>query len=261
MSGHHGPCGRFLRYAFRCLGPGENASGRLPRPDVPGTAPTGDLLTVALGALGWTEGRNVVLERRYADGQTGRLTTLAAELVGLDVSVIVAFGTPAAQAAKDATTTIPIVIVGVADPVRSGLVTSLSRPGGNVTGIAMAGPEITQKRLQLLKEILPRASHVGIVFDPSNQGQLDLLTDTRTAAAALGLRIQHLKVNDSAAFDGVFAEAVRTRVDALVLYPLNRSAGWVRDIATLAIAHRLPLLTGFRSYAEQGAFLGKNIVD
>jgi putative ABC transport system substrate-binding protein len=229
---------------------------------VPGTSPAPsarDPLTPALGALGWNEGQNIVFERRYAGGKLDRLAALAAELAALEVSVIVAIGTPAAQAVKDATATIPIVMVNVADPVRSGLVTSLARPGGNVTGMAMAGPEITRKRLQLLKETLPRASLVGILFDPLNQAQLDLLThDTPTAAAVVGLKTHPLKVDVSTPLGAVFAEARRARVDALVLYPLNRASGWAREVASLAITHRLPLLTGFRAYAEQGALMAIN---
>ncbi len=229
------------------------ASGSSPAPSAH------DPLKRALSTLGWNEGQNVAFERRYADGKPDRLPALAAELVSREVRVIVAIGTPATRAAKDATTTIPIVMVNVADPIRSGLVKSLARPGSNVTGMAMSGPEITRKRLQLLKEALPRASLVGILFDPLNQAQVELLTqDTPAAAAAMGLKTRSLRVDASTALDAVFAEAVRSRVDALVLYPLDREPGWARDVATLAITHRLPLFTAFRSYAEQGALLAIN---
>jgi putative ABC transport system substrate-binding protein len=228
-------------------------------PGLPPVPSTRDPLPLALEALGWAEGKNVAFERRYGEGKPDRLPVLAAELVALKVGVIFAVGTPAALAARGATATIPIVMVNVADPVRSGLVTSLARPGGNVTGLAMLGPEITRKRLQLLREAVPSASVVGILYDPSNQAHLDLLThDTAAAAALVGLKAHPLSVDASARLDAVFAEALRRRVDALILYPLNLAPGWPRQVAALAITHRLPLLTGFRAYAEQGALLAIN---
>ncbi len=149
-------------------------------------------LAQPLRALGWMEGQNLMFERRYDGGTRDRLPALAAELVDRNVSLICARGTPAARAAKGATTTIPIVMVFVADPVRSGLVTSLSRPGGNLTGMAFSGRDSITKELESLKEVVPHASTVGILFDPLNPAQVEELTQEVAAAAAI-LAVKHTR--------------------------------------------------------------------
>jgi putative ABC transport system substrate-binding protein len=144
-------------------------------------------------------------------------------------------------------------MIFVADPVRSRLVTSLARPGGNVTGMAILGPDLARKQLELLKEIVPRASVVGVLFDPLNPPQTDQLHNELAAAAVvLGVKLHPLKVDDSSSFEAVFAEALRARVDALVVYPLRAGADVGREVANLAIRHRIPTTTTFRAYTEQG---------
>src|SRR5262245_5427366 len=141
-------------------------------------------MTEQLRARGWVEGQNIALEYRFDEGKRERLPMLAADLVDLKVSVIVTVGTPAALAAKGATATIPIVMINVGDPVRSGLAASLARPGSNVTGMAYMGPEITFKQVELLKEIQPLAEALGVLFDPLNPGQVDHVAEVIPAAAA-----------------------------------------------------------------------------
>jgi putative ABC transport system substrate-binding protein len=215
--------------------------------------PPGLPLVRPLRALGWVEGQNLLFESRFDQGRPDRLPALAAELVGGNVDVIFTRGTPAALAAKAATTTIPIVMIFVANPVRSRLVASLARPGGNIPGTANLVADIFGKQLQLLKEIVPLASTVGVLFDPLNPAQTGQLHNELAAAAAvLGVKLHPLKVDASSVLEAVFAEALRTRADALVVYPLSTGAGVGRAVADLAIKHRLATVTTFRAYTEQG---------
>jgi len=220
------------------------------------TEPTPVPLVRPLRALGWVEGKNFVFEYRFAEGTNERLPALAAELTGHNVDIIFVQGTPGALAAKGTTTTIPIVMIGVSEPVRSRLVASLARPGGNITGTAVLGADIFGKTLQLLKEIIPHASTVGVLFDPQNPAQVDQVHGELAAAAAvLAVKLVPLGVDAPSALEGVFAEALRKRANALVVLPLGKFAGIQRVLADLAIKHRLATATAFRSYAEQGALL------
>jgi ABC-type uncharacterized transport system substrate-binding protein len=206
-----------------------------------------------LRALGWVEGQNLVFESRFAEGRGDSFPAVAAELAARNVDLIFAQGTPAALAAKAATATIPIVMMFVADPVRSGLVASLAHPGGNITGVAFLGQGASMKQLELLKEIVPRALTVGVLFDPLNIAQADQLhNELAAAAAALAVKLHPLKVDASSSLEAAFAEAVRKRVDALFVYPLSTGLRAARGIADLAIKHRLATVTTFRSHTERG---------
>jgi putative ABC transport system substrate-binding protein len=203
--------------------------------------PPGLPLVRPLQALGWVEGQNLVFESRFAEGKPDRLPTLAAELVAQNVDVIFTRGTPAALAARATTATIPIVMTFVANPVRSRLVASLAHPGGNVTGTANLAADIFGKQLQLLKEIVPRASAVGVLFDPLNSAQMDQLHNELAAAAAvLAVKLHPLKVDASSALEAVFAEALHKRSDALVVFPLSTGTDNGRAVADLAIKHGCP---------------------
>jgi putative tryptophan/tyrosine transport system substrate-binding protein len=205
---------------------------------------------------GWVEGQNIALEYRFDEGKRERIPTLAAELVDFKVSVIVAIGTPAALAAKGATATIPIVMVNVADPVRSGLVASLPRPGGNVTGMTFMGPEIIGKQVELLKEVMPPpADTLGVLFDPLNPRQADSVTEITPIAAAKSLKVHPIPVAASTSLDTAFAEVARKGIDGLLVWPLNRPPGWAAEVAVLATKHRLPTLATFRSHVEQGMLM------
>jgi putative ABC transport system substrate-binding protein len=213
-------------------------------------------LPQALRALGWVEGQNCVIEYLHDDGKRDRLPALAAELVGRNVDVLFTRGTPAAQAAKGATASVPTVMVFVADPVRSGLVSSLARPGGNVTGMALFGPDIIKKQFELLKELAPRAATVGVLFDPTNSAQIDQLQhEVPAAAAALGLKTHQIGVDPSKPLEAAFAEAQSKRAKALVVYPLGRGLGVAREVADLAIRYRQPTVTTFRYYTEHGLLM------
>ena len=172
-------------------------------------------LRQGLRELGYAEGHNLVIDCRAAPGRADKIPDHAAELVRLSVDVIVAEGTTAALAAKQATRTVPIVMVNIGDPVASGLVSSLGRPGGNITGSTMLAPEIVRKTLQLLKEAAPAVSRVTVLIDPTNPGQT--LPDQQMAAAAeiLGVRPQRVKIQTSADLDHAFTAVLRQRAQAL----------------------------------------------
>ena len=186
-------------------------AGRVYRVGLLASVPAPNPLAQPLAALGWVEGQNLVFERRYDEGRRDRLPALAAELVERNVSLILAQGTPAARAAKGATATIPIVIIFVADPVGSGLVTSLARPGANITGLAFFGPDVVKKQLEVLKDVTPRTTSVGTLFDPLNTAQLDQLAhDVPAAAKTLALKAHPLKVDASIPLNTVFARGAPT---------------------------------------------------
>jgi putative ABC transport system substrate-binding protein len=218
-------------------------------------------LRQGLRELGYAEGHNLVIECRAAPGKVERILDLAAELVRLNVDVIVAEGTVAALAAKQATRTIPIVMVYIADPVASGLVGSLGRPGGNVTGSTMLGPEIVRKTLQLLKEVAPGISRVTVLIDSSNPGQT--LPDEQMAAAAeiLGVRPQRADIVRSSDLDKAFAAVLRQRAQALLVYPLPLTPVEFQRIIEFAIKNRLPTATWHPTYGRAGLmmFYGTNV--
>src|SRR5262245_40830242 len=164
--------------------------------------------------LGYVEGQNIVIEQRYAEGNPDRLPGLAAELVRLKVDVIFAVTTPAVQAAKKATTTVPIVTVS-GDPVGFGFVASLARPGGNITGLANLTPELVGKRLELLKEVVPRISRVAVLWNPDNPGAALRMRETEAAAPLLRLKLQPVEVRGPNDFEHAFSAMKKERADAL----------------------------------------------
>ena len=221
----------------------------------PGTDPIRLAFPQRLGELGWVVGQNLTLEPRYAEGNVTRLPDLAAELVQLKVSVILAFGTPASIAAKNATATIPIVILA-GDPVGTGLVASLARPGGNLTGVTIeAGLELAAKRLELLKEVAPRTSRVGILWNPANIAEARVREANLELGRALGLTLIPLEVRSPGDFEVAFASARRERVDALSVTenPLNMEQ---RDlIVSFAAKNRLPAMFGERASVRAGGLM------
>jgi putative ABC transport system substrate-binding protein len=220
-------------------------------------------LRQGLRELGYAEGHNLVIECRAAPGKAERIPDLAAELVRLNVDVIVAEGTLAAFAAKQATRTIPIVMVYVGDPVASGLVSSLGRPGGNVTGSTMLAPEIVRKTLQLLKEASPTISRVTVLMNPTNPGQT--LSDQQMAAAAevLGVRPQRADIVTSADLDKAFATVLRQRAQALLVYALPLTPVEFQRITEFAIKKRLPTATWHPVCGRAGLmmFYGTNVAE
>jgi putative tryptophan/tyrosine transport system substrate-binding protein len=170
-----------------------------------------------LRELGYVEGKNIVIEWRYAEGKPDRLRELAAELVRLKVDVIVSWGPPVTRSAKEATSTIPIVMAFDNDPVGNGFVTSLARPGGNITGLSALYPEISGKRLELLKEVVPKLSRVAVFETSTNPGNAQSLRETELAAGALGVHLQSLDVRGPEDIETVFREARKGRADAVIV--------------------------------------------
>ena len=172
-----------------------------------------EALRQGLRELGWVEGQNIVIEYRYAEGRSDQLSGLAAELVRLKVDVIVGVGSPSTAAAKNATATIPIVMIGPGDPVGQGLIASLARPGGNVTGLSFsAGMELFGKELELLREIVPRVRRVAILTNPTNPAHVLAIRDLKVAAQSLGVQLQLLEARGPNEFDGAFAAMAKEGV-------------------------------------------------
>jgi len=210
-----------------------------------------------LSEVGYVEGRNVTIEYRWADGQNNRLPGLAADLVRHRVRVIVAPGsTPAAIAAKTATSTIPVLFQIGSDPVAAGLVASLAQPGGNVTGVASMNTELGPKRLELLHELIPKAKIVALLVNPTSPLIADTVArDLQTASHNLGLQLHVLNANSEHDFDTVFAALAQMRVDALVIAPdatfINRS----EQLGALTLRYAVPAITQFREFAAAGGLM------
>ena len=209
-----------------------------------------------LRELGWVEGQNFVIDYRFAEYEYDRLPGLARELVRLEVHVIVAPATPAAVAAKNATGTIPIVMVGVGDPVGSGLVASLARPGGNVTGSTYsgAGMEIYAKQLELLVETVPKVRRVAILSNPTNPGHPLWMREIKGAGRSLGVQLQFLEARGPAELDGAFAAMAKDRVGALLVVADSMFILHRTRLADLAAEGRLPSL-GYRELVEAGGLM------
>jgi putative ABC transport system substrate-binding protein len=207
--------------------------------------------------LGWLEGKGLVIEPRYAEGHVDRLAGLAAELVDLHVDVIVASTSTVAQAAKQATRTIPIVMIGVGDPVGLGFAASLSRPGGNMTGLASLLPELAAKSLQLLKEVVPRARRIAVLTNPSNPlHEPGFRKDAEPAAKVLGVQLQLLMARGPDDFEGALEAAVKAHADALEIYGDPVFATYRSRLAALAIEKRLPTMFRGKQDVEAGGLLG-----
>jgi putative ABC transport system substrate-binding protein len=216
-----------------------------------------------LGEAGYVDGRNVTIEYRWAEGQNDRLPALAADLVQHQVAVIAATSTPAALAAKAATTTVPIVFETAADPIQLGLVASLNRPGGNVTGVTQSNLEIAPKRLELLHELLPAARIMTLLVDPSNPAVAEITASEMLAAArTLGLELHVLNASTESDFDAVFAKISQLRASGLVI----RTAIFVSrsgQLAALAARHAVPSVSAGRAFVMAGGLIsyGGDIVD
>ena len=216
--------------------------------------------------LGYVEGRNVVIEYRDAEGKFERLPALAAELVALKVDVIVAGGTPAALAAKQATGTLPIVFAGPGDPVTSGLVTSLARPGGNVTGLSSFAPELVGKCLEQLKRAVPGVGRVAALWQPGGLGERadkDVLKEAEAAARALGVRLQFVGARGAADLDRAFSEMTKARASALTVLPGSMFVNERRRLVDLAAKNRLPAVYPWREGVADGGLMsyGPDLAD
>jgi putative ABC transport system substrate-binding protein len=209
-----------------------------------------------LAELGYVEGQNLVIEYRSADGRPERFSALATELVRLGVDVIVTRGTPAALTAKQATHTIPIVMASSGDPVLEGIVASLARPGGNVTGLyIVAPPELGGKRLQLLKEAVPGSSRIGILWNPGDLYAPLIVRDTEGAARAMGVQLKSLAVQRSEPFERLFETALFGQVDALIAVEDSLTFTYRDRILDFAAMSRLPAIYGLREFVDAGGLM------
>ena len=216
-----------------------------------------------LRALGYIEGRDTILETRWAEGKVERLTELAAELAALQLDAIIAFTTPAALAARKATTTTtPVVFLYVADPVGAGVVPSLARPAGNVTGISLLATELSAKRLEILLEIAPNTSRVAMLWNDSNPGMVLCARETQNVAPKLGVIIESIGVHDLINFDSAFTSIENGRIDALLTLVDPFTSQHRNRIVEFAARRRLPAIYEAREFVEVGGLIsyGPNLV-
>jgi putative tryptophan/tyrosine transport system substrate-binding protein len=208
-----------------------------------------------LRALGYEEGRNVVIEYRWAEGNYARFPALVAELLASNVDVLVTAGTPASLAIKKETTTVPVVMIAVGDPVGTGLVPTLARPGGNLTGLSSIAPDLEGKRLELLREVVPRLSHIAVLINSLNPFHIASMHQADAAAKALGIKLQVLDVRASEDLDGAFAAILKDRPEALLIladriFLHNRTR--LMDFAT---QQRLPNVNAYHELVEAGGLM------
>jgi len=217
-----------------------------------------------LAELGYVEKQNLVVEYRAAEGKIDRLPDLAVELVQAKVDAIFTASSPGVQAARKATNVIPIVFTGVNDPVGLGLVASLARPGGNVTGVStlLAG-DLVAKQLQLLKEVSPRVSRIAIVWNPTNPGSAEAMKDTEVVAPSLGIKIVPVAMETPSKLSSALATIVRERAEALAVHPTAPMWEQRTQILDFAVTKRLPALSAVREFAQAGALMtyGPDLVD
>jgi len=218
-------------------------------------APQVAVFRQGLAETGYVEGRNVAIEYRFAEGQYDRLPTMAEEMVRRQVAVIVAFPIPAAVAAKAATTTIPIVFNVAGDPVKLGLVAGLAQPGGNATGVNSFLAELGAKHLGLLRELLPTATRVGLLVNPTNENVEGVTKDVAAAADTLGVQIDVVRVNDSREIEAAFATLVRNKVNALLIGSDVFFSSRRVQLATLTARHAIPAIMNEREFAEVGGLM------
>ena len=215
-----------------------------------------DAFLQKLRELGWVDGRNLIIDYRWAEGSVERLPDLAADLVRRKVDVIVAPAGSAALAAKAATSSIPIVMIFPSDPVETGLVASLRRPGGNITGTTFtAGPEIFGKQLQILKEAIPQASRVALLSNPADPSFALQVRDVEASARALRIRIQPVEARGPDEFESAFATMAKERADALLVTGSSTYLAHRSRLAELAVKARLPTMLSFRESVEAGGLM------
>jgi putative ABC transport system substrate-binding protein len=222
-----------------------------------------DAFKQGLHELGHVEGQNIVIEYRYAEGKLDRLPALVAELARLKVDVIVVQGTEPALAAKQYTSTIPIVMAHVGDPVGRGIIASLARPGGNITGLTSASPDLSGKRLELLKETVPGLSRVGVLWNPASQGATANFKETEASARTLGMNVQSLEVRSSNDVESALKAATGKRAHGLIVVEFAGLSAYSRRIVELATKSRLPTMFAQGAHVESGGLMyyGPNFPD
>jgi len=230
-----------------------------------GVAVMVDVFRQELSKHGWIEGKNITIDYRFAEQKPERLPELAADLARLKVDLIVVSGTPPALAAKNATTAIPIVMINIPDPVGLGLVASLARPGGNVTGLAALGPELNTKRLEILKDAVPKLARVGLLWRPVvNVGQDLQLKELRLAALALKLKLEEIETQlDAKGLENAFQTANQKQVDAIMTTALRSFFAERKRIVELAGKYRLPAIYFQKEFVDEGGLMsyGEDVAD
>lgn len=218
-------------------------------------APIWDHFRKALHDLGYVEGQNIVIEYRAAQGEPARLVQAARELAGIPVDVIVEFGSTAARAAQMATTTIPIVMISIGDPVRAGFIASLARPGGNMTGNTILGPDLSPKRLQLLKEVIPSVSRAAFLWNPDNASNVVIRDELQAAMPKLGMSLISVAVRSTSEFDTAFAAMLREHPDALLMTNDPFHQLHIQKIIAFLAENRIPGMFQTRENVLAGGFM------
>jgi putative tryptophan/tyrosine transport system substrate-binding protein len=226
-------------------------------PSVPVVAPLHAAFYAGLNERGWVEGRNILIEGRYVAGRVERFGEFAADLVAREVEVIVVFGgSQATQAAKQATSKIPIVFSGISNPIESGFITSYARPGGNVTGVSnQLGDLAVEKFVELLRAFAPHLERVGLIWQPANSGSAQGQKDLVAAAPRLGLSVVSLELAKPEDLERVFATVRETRPQALIIHPTVIFGLVSKEIVAFAIAERLPTIAGSSAYVREGLLM------
>jgi putative ABC transport system substrate-binding protein len=244
LSGHAQPAGKVYRIGY-LAGGSSTASSQFP-----------EAFRQGLRELGWVEGQNIVIEYRFAEGRLDRLPDLAADLVRSRVDVMLAAPSPSAVAARHATATVPIVMAGVGFPVQLGLIASLARPGGNITGVSFSvGPEIFGKGLELLKAVAPKLRRVAILSNPANPGHAVAIGNVKDAARSLGVQLLLLEAGGPEEFKGAFAAMTKERVAALVVVTDPVFIAQRAQLADLAAKSRLPAVHTIREFVDAGGLM------
>jgi putative ABC transport system substrate-binding protein len=227
--------------------------------EVPGTNPGLVPFSQSLRELGYVEGRNLTLEIRHAEGRTERFPVLAAELVNLKVDMLVAASTPGALAAKQATSTIPIVMVSVGEPVEVKLVDSLAHPGGNVTGLSLIAPQLAAKRLDLLKQALPKLSRVTVLWNSANQGMKARFQETEVGAQSVGVALQSVTVQSPDDFEPLFATMTRNRPESLLVLADTVTVANRQRTVEFAARNRVPAIYEARTFVDTGGLMSYGV--
>jgi putative ABC transport system substrate-binding protein len=228
---------------------------KIPRIGIIDDAPIWDHFRKALHDLGYVEGQNIVIEYRAAQGEPARLVQAARELAGIPVDVIVEFGSTAARAAQMATTTIPIVMISIGDPVRAGFIASLARPGGNMTGNTILGPDLSPKRLQLLKEVIPSVSRAAFLWNPDNASNVVIRDELQAAMPKLGMSLISVAVRSPSEFDTAFAAMLREHPDALLMTNDPFHQLHIQKIIAFLAENRIPGMFQTRENVLAGGFM------
>ena len=234
-------------------------STTIPRIGLLADATSWEPLRLGLRDLGYVEGTSIALEERSSQGRNERFSDLASELVRLNVNIIVTWGTPATLAAKRATTIIPIVMASAGDPLRSGLVSSLAHPGGNVTGLTVLGPGLAAKRLELLKEAVPNMSRVAFLWNPANPDQESSFNEIQAGARALGVTLQSVEARDREELEQAFAAMKRGRPSALLMTADSLIQRYIGRIVAFASENRLPAMYQLREAVDGGGLMSYGV--